>query len=146
MKKVTGTCLCGNIHFSATLSDYHVSACHCGMCRKWSGGVFLSLDVKDSLEITQGESLGLYASSEWAKRGFCTRCGSSLFWQSADGKQTCVSYAALELSEEDREQLLLASEIYTDNQPDFTRFKQEGARLTEADFLKSLGMALPASE
>ncbi|WP_243701569.1 GFA family protein [Sodalis ligni] len=128
------------------LNDFRVSACHCGMCRKWSGGVFLSLDVKDSLEITQGESLGLYASSEWARRGFCTHCGSSLFWQSADGQQACVSYAALELTDKDREELLLASEIYINEQPDFTRFKQEGARLTEADFLKSLGITLSALE
>ncbi len=98
------------------------------------------MDVKDSLDITRGDTLGLYASSEWAKRGFCTRCGSSLFWQSADAKQTCVSYAALELADGDKEKLRLASEIYIDHQPEFTRFKQDCPRLTEADFLTLLGI------
>lgn len=36
--------------------------------------------AKDALTVVADESLEWFASSELASRGFCTRCGSSLFW------------------------------------------------------------------
>ncbi len=56
-------------------------ACHCSQCRKHSGHVFASTDVPRSAVTIQGEeNLTWYASSEKARRGFCSTCGSSLFW------------------------------------------------------------------
>jgi hypothetical protein len=56
-------------------------ACHCTSCRKHSGHVFASTDVpRSAVTIHGGDNLTWYQSSEKARRGFCSTCGSSLFW------------------------------------------------------------------
>jgi len=34
----TGRCLCGSVSFTATDIVHHHHACHCDMCRRWTGG------------------------------------------------------------------------------------------------------------
>jgi hypothetical protein len=56
-------------------------ACHCSQCRKHSGHVFASTDVpRSALTVHGSEHVAWYRSSEKARRGFCSTCGSSLFW------------------------------------------------------------------
>lgn len=35
---VNGKCLCGTIHFQFKVKSKEFDVCHCGMCRRWSGG------------------------------------------------------------------------------------------------------------
>jgi hypothetical protein len=70
----TGTCLCGAVTFTADIKP-KISACHCGMCRKWTGGVFLTVQARD-VRFTGEDAIATYTSSDWAERGFCSRCGS----------------------------------------------------------------------
>jgi hypothetical protein len=56
-------------------------ACHCSQCRKQSGHFWASTDVsRADLTIQGAENLTWFRSSEKVQRGFCSRCGSSLFW------------------------------------------------------------------
>jgi hypothetical protein len=56
-------------------------ACHCRICRKHSGHFFASTDVpRAALTIQGADNVSWYQSSEKARRGFCSTCGSSLFW------------------------------------------------------------------
>jgi hypothetical protein len=56
-------------------------ACHCLQCRKQSGHFWVSTDVpRSALTIHGAENLTWFRSSEKVRRGFCSRCGSSLFW------------------------------------------------------------------
>jgi hypothetical protein len=56
-------------------------ACHCTMCRKHSGHVFASTDVpRASLTIHGEDAITWYRSSAKVRRGFCSTCGSSLFF------------------------------------------------------------------
>jgi len=56
-------------------------ACHCRQCRKQSGHFFASSDVpRASLTINGAERLTWFQSSERVRRGFCSVCGSTLFW------------------------------------------------------------------
>jgi hypothetical protein len=75
----TGKCLCGAVTFTADIEP-KIAACHCGMCRKWTGGVFLTTLAKN-IQFTGEDAIGRYKSSDWAERGFCSRCGSSLFYR-----------------------------------------------------------------
>lgn len=76
-----GSCLCGGVSFVVEGDLPPPDACHCRQCRKQSGHYFASTDVpKAALRITAQETLARYASSEKVRRGFCARCGSSLFW------------------------------------------------------------------
>jgi hypothetical protein len=78
----TGSCLCGAITFEADAELPAPDACHCSQCRKQSGHYWVSTDVpKDSLTVQGAEHLTWYRSSEKVQRGFCSRCGSSLFFE-----------------------------------------------------------------
>lgn len=78
----TGGCLCGAVRFHVKGKLKPIDACHCKQCRRWSGHVWASTGSKlGDLTITKGEDqLAWYISSEFARRGFCKTCGSSLFW------------------------------------------------------------------
>ncbi|MGP1678573.1 MAG: GFA family protein [Giesbergeria sp.] len=77
----TGSCLCGRVSFSVAGALGAPDACHCIQCRKQSGHYFASANVpRAALAITGQESLSWYQSSAKVRRGFCSTCGSSLFW------------------------------------------------------------------
>ena len=85
-----GTCLCGDVRFELFGEPQSPTACHCWQCNKQSGGIWCSAQVsEDHLEIT-GE-VKWFEASETARRGFCPRCGSFLFWKAHD--ETTISFA-----------------------------------------------------
>lgn len=85
-----GSCLCGDVRFEVSGEPKGPSMCHCGQCRKQSGGVWSSAFVPESDLKISGE-INWFASSEGAKRGSCPRCGSFLFWK-ANNEDT-ISFA-----------------------------------------------------
>lgn len=77
-----GGCACGAVRFHFRGKPGPVVACHCSQCRRQTGLYFASADVaRDSLTIDGMESVRWYQSSDVAERGFCSNCGSGLFWQ-----------------------------------------------------------------
>jgi hypothetical protein len=80
---LAGSCLCGAVRISVRGAlEHQPEACHCVQCRKQSGSFMMGVNVRRTrLEIDGEESVGWYASSEQVDRGFCVRCGSSLFWR-----------------------------------------------------------------
>jgi hypothetical protein len=76
-----GSCLCGQITFEVEGELGAPDACHCRKCRKHSGHFFASADVpKSALTIHGEDHITWYQSSEKGRRGFCSTCGSSLFF------------------------------------------------------------------
>ncbi|MBF2715102.1 GFA family protein [Agrobacterium vitis] len=76
-----GSCLCGAVRFQVNGDLPPPDACHCSKCRKHSGHYFASTDVpKDKIEIDGSETISWYQSSEKVRRGFCSVCGTSLFF------------------------------------------------------------------
>ncbi|WP_321363382.1 GFA family protein [uncultured Celeribacter sp.] len=79
---ITGQCECGKVAFELPEVRDSVTVCHCSQCRRISGHLWASTHAPyDSLSFTCDDGLTWYASSEFAKRGFCCHCGSSLFYQ-----------------------------------------------------------------
>ena len=77
----SGSCLCGAVSFEVAGPLSPPDACHCTQCRKQSGHYFASTDVpRAALSVTGAGHVGWFQSSERVRRGFCSRCGSSLFW------------------------------------------------------------------
>ena len=74
-----GHCLCGAVCVTLTNPKDHVEICHCDMCRR-SGGAYYGALEGESFAFASEEHVGVYRSSEWAERGFCTQCGSTLFY------------------------------------------------------------------
>jgi hypothetical protein len=90
---VKGHCLCGAVRFELTPPLRAVTVCHCGQCRRWHGHVGAYTAVpRDGLSLTESRGLAWFASSTFARRGYCRECGSSLFWE-RDG-QGKISIAA----------------------------------------------------
>jgi hypothetical protein len=57
------------------------------MCRKVSGHYWASTDApRENVAITGSEHISWFRSSERVRRGFCSNCGSALFWD-ADGRE-----------------------------------------------------------
>jgi hypothetical protein len=76
-----GSCLCGGVTFVVTGELGPPDGCHCVQCRKHSGHYFASTDVpKAALQVTGQENVAWYQSSAKVRRGFCSTCGSSLFF------------------------------------------------------------------
>jgi hypothetical protein len=77
-----GGCQCGAIRFR--VSGVRDSAvCHCRMCQKAFGNYFAPLVTVEAVEWTRGEP-ALFRSSNLARRGFCARCGTPLFYLGDD--------------------------------------------------------------
>ncbi len=86
MTQSSGRCLCGEIEFTATLPSKWVAHCHCTMCRRAHGAAFVTwVGVhEDSCRIDDPAArLRWYRSSGPAERGFCSQCGSTLFFRSS---------------------------------------------------------------
>jgi hypothetical protein len=78
---LSGHCLCGAISFEVEGELLGPDACHCSLCRRWSGHYWASTDVpRDRVTIHGEDLLTWYDSSEKVRRGFCSRCGSVLFF------------------------------------------------------------------
>lgn len=79
--ELKGSCSCTSVSFTITAELGAPDACHCVQCRKQSGHFFASANVpKAALTVTGGENVTWFQSSVNVRRGFCSRCGSALFW------------------------------------------------------------------
>jgi len=132
----TGRCLCGAVSYELAEAPTSYGACHCGMCRRFSGGIELGVQVMPGDITWSGEdSIQTYTSSDWAERGFCRVCGSSLFWRlTMDGPMKgMMSLAAGSL--DDLDGMELSHEVYIDHKPAGHAFAGERQRMTEADVM-----------
>ena len=81
-----GRCLCGGVQFEVHGPLRPVIYCHCTMCRRSSGHFGAATAcAREHLRLASTQSLRWYQSSATARRGFCSICGSQLFWEPADG-------------------------------------------------------------
>lgn len=92
-----GSCLCGVVTFQVTGVLPSPDGCHCSQCRKHSGHYFTSTDIpRSSLTIFGEEHVKWFRSSEKVRRGFCSNCGSSLFWDPIFKDWTAVAMGAFD--------------------------------------------------
>ena len=76
------SCLCGGVKLKTKGPLRHVSNCHCSQCMKTHGNfaAYTSTPEKD-VKFLKKRTLKWFRSSRRAKRGFCRRCGASLFFK-----------------------------------------------------------------
>lgn len=90
-----GQCLCGDVTFETSGASFGPSACHCSQCRKQSGHVWASTNVIAEELVISGE-VRWFEASPSAKRGFCPKCGSFLFWKAHDEDTMSVALGAVD--------------------------------------------------
>jgi len=93
----SGSCLCGVVRFEVDGDLKVPDACHCLQCRKQSGHYWASTNVpRGALRLQGAERLTWYQSSEKVRRGFCSVCGSALFWEPAGHDFVAVGMGAFD--------------------------------------------------
>ena len=130
MPSGSGQCLCGAVRFTAKEVETHHHACHCGMCRRWSGGPAFAASA-DGVAFEGEENIVRYDSSDWAQRGFCRHCGGSLFYYLKSADQYLIYVGAFD----EPKNFTLASEIHFDHKPEGYEFAGDLPKLTEAELL-----------
>lgn len=86
MSKISGACLCGKLSFSALLPTLWVAHCHCTLCQKNAGAAFVTwagFNEQDVHIDDSNNTLTWYSATENAFRGFCNKCGSTIFFKSS---------------------------------------------------------------
>ena len=80
--ELSGGCQCGAVRYHATQRLDNAHICHCRMCQKAMGSFFAPLVgfPVESFTWTRGEP-SIFMSSEHVQRGFCSQCGTPLFYR-----------------------------------------------------------------
>lgn len=96
-KHATGSCLCGAVRFDILGPLRPVIACHCTQCRKQTGHYMSATGTHlDNLNFIENRGLHWYAASASAKRGFCRKCGSTLFWHADDADHIAIAAGTID--------------------------------------------------
>jgi hypothetical protein len=133
--RLSGGCLCGAVRFTATPKSHNYGVCHCSMCRRWAAGPFMAIVCGDTVKFDKDADLGLYQSSAWAERGFCKKCGTSLFYKFKGKDDYIVSTEAFD----DTSDFKLVAEIYIDEKPANYAFANDTKKMTGAEVMAAVG-------
>ena len=128
--ELTGHCLCG----AATVRvagphDPRPGACHCRMCQRWSGGLFLCFNASADAVIVDGP-VTRFASSDFAERAFCSVCGSHLWMRDNTG----TTYDLMPGLFDEACTWPLRSEVYADRALASVRLQGDHRRATQAEY------------
>jgi hypothetical protein len=98
--RASGRCLCGSVRYEVRGPLRDVLLCHCVECRRWAGHVFAAAAAqREDLVLLRSDGLRWIRSPESesaARRGFCSRCGSSLFWDAPTRDTVSIATGTLD--------------------------------------------------
>ena len=95
--RLSGSCLCGGVRYRIGGPVRGVVNCFCSQCRKTSGHYVAATRVNlEHLELQKSETLEWYESSSGVQRGFCRRCGGSLFWSGGENNEWSIMAGTLD--------------------------------------------------
>ena len=76
------SCLCGGIQLKTKEPFRHVSNCHCRKCMKTHGNYAAYTNtLEKDIKFIKKRTLKWFKSSKKARRGFCNKCGASIFFK-----------------------------------------------------------------
>ena len=135
----SGRCLGGATRFTAKSMSTSVGACHCTMCRKWGGGPLMAVDCGTDVSFEGEENISVFGSSEWAERGFCSKCGSNLFYRIKGSGQYFMSAGLFD----DDNAFVFDNQVFIDEKPSYYSFSNKTEDMTGAEVFAKYA---PASE
>ncbi len=107
---IEGHCLCGAVTVNVQAHGGFTGACHCRMCQRWTGGVYLSFPAK-AADVEVRGPVTVYRSSGFAERAFCGTCGSHLWFRDLGDD---ADYGIMPGLFDAAREIPLKSEIYVD--------------------------------
>ena len=116
--RAEGGCLCGAVRYGVTGPLRPVLACHCTQCRRQTGHFMAATAAaRKDFALMRRAGLRWYVSSAKARRGFCGRCGSTLFWDGRGRDYIAIAAGTLD----GKTGLKLARHIFTADKGDYYR-------------------------
>ncbi len=94
MKKLSlkASCLCGGIQLRTHGYHRDVHNCHCIQCMKTHGHYAAYTNIQQrNVKFIKKRTLKWFRSSKRAKRGFCNKCGASLFFKVIGTKNISIA-------------------------------------------------------
>jgi hypothetical protein len=89
----------------------------------------MAIRFQDGVSFDSDRALKWFRSSEYGERGFCSDCGSSLFWRApGDGNDVAISVSTLD----DGHGIEIMEHIWIDDKPDWYDFADNTPRKTAA--------------
>ena len=133
----SGRCLCGAVSFTTANSNKEVGACHCELCRKWSGGAFLEVECAATATFAGQEFISTYSSSAWAERAFCKNCGTHLFIRVIANSYDIPEGIGIPPGLfDDWEDFHLKQQVFIDQKPDCYAFSNDTRNINSDEIYK----------
>lgn len=85
MPEMTGGCQCGRVRYRVEVAEAEAYLCHCRMCQRATGGFAASFVHVPARAVVWEAEPDWYASSQIARRPFCSACGTPLGFRFNDG-------------------------------------------------------------
>ena len=132
MKNENSTsCLCGTVKIYAKPAKDNFGVCHCGMCRKWAGGPMLAVSCGTDVKFDGEQAITAYSSSPWGERGFCSKCGTHLFFRLKPTSEYILPVGLVQGGDK----LKFHHQIFIDKKPANYSFAEKTENMTEAQFM-----------
>jgi len=98
---LSGGCLCGSVRYAIKGTPGPILNCHCSKCRRFHGHYVAYSGVKeDALTFLSKDGLQWFRSetdeTPNVHRGFCQKCGTSLFWHPRDSDSIWVTLGSMD--------------------------------------------------
>lgn len=127
---LTGSCLCGAVTVTLRNAHNELDVCHCTMCQTWTGSMYAGIEA-DDFTIAGKEHITAYASSKWAERAFCSKCGSHLWYKFVPTGNRTFLAGLFDLPEG----LPIKQQIFVDEKPDWFDLAQNSPMKTGAQII-----------
>ena len=128
MTNIHGHCACGAIEIIIKEYGNFVYTCHCDTCRRMKAGPTLAVDPgpKENVEFIRGRDKITIYHDEEVERGFCSVCGSDLFWHNPQDNHYCMN---AELFDDIIKNASFELELFYDMKPEYYDFAGERKKL-----------------
>jgi hypothetical protein len=131
MLNAKASCLCGAVKITANEINPKFTVCHCTSCRGWGGAPFFAVQCGTNVNIKGSEKIKMYDSSSWASRGFCTDCGTHLFFKLNLSGEYNMPVGIFQ----DLVGLEMDMQYFIDQRPDYYCFSNETREMTKAEIM-----------
>jgi hypothetical protein len=96
MAEMTGGCACGRVRYTAQIENDEAYLCHCRMCQRATGSVSIAFKNVAKEAVRWEQEPDFYESSPIARRGYCSRCGTSLTFEFPESEKMDLTVASFD--------------------------------------------------
>ena len=126
------TCLCGAVGITVAEINPKFTVCHCDSCRAWGSAPFFAVQCGTDVKINGEDNVTVYESSSWASRGFCSVCGTHLFFRFTESGAYNMPVGLFP----DLEGLEMVMQYFVDQRPGYYCFANKTGEMTKEEIYR----------